>query len=365
MSIALAEAPKSTSVPAKSNSQPQSLTEAYYTICPVFTASNIAVELGWFDEEFARAGAQAIYLRSLKNNHGFLPHFTHSLPNLFRDGGAIPPLQAKADLSDTTLVGLTWGQRGGVIVVKSASRIRRIADLKGRRIGLFRSLNSGKVDFHRATSHRGILLALELADLSAKDAELVDLDEADAFNLPVANKPSEVWPVRRRQNPVLEDKEVLALRDGKIDALYVNAARAEVLVNTGEYTVIEDLSRRPDWTLQVANGPYPITVSTPFAKEHPEVVVAFLRASIRAGRWANSHRSAAAEIFTRVTASENPALIEQLIADIDFVPSLSPLNLAAIGLQQDFLREHGYQKGNVDIAKWADSSYLEKAHRSF
>jgi hypothetical protein len=30
----------------------QNLVEAHYTICPVFVASNIAVELGWLDEEF-------------------------------------------------------------------------------------------------------------------------------------------------------------------------------------------------------------------------------------------------------------------------------------------------------------------------
>lgn len=138
---------------------------AYYTICPVFVASNVAVELGWLDEEFSRIGAQAIYLRSLPNNAGWLPHYRHSLPNLFRDGGAIPTIHARADLTETYLVATTFTQTGGKILVRSDSGIHRVADLKGRPIGLPRSLNKDKIDFTRITAQRGILLALGLAGL--------------------------------------------------------------------------------------------------------------------------------------------------------------------------------------------------------
>lgn len=333
--------------------------EALYTICPVLTAANVAVELGWLDEEFERVGGKATYLRSLDNNAGWIPHYTHGFPNLFRDGGAIPTIKAKADLTETKLIGLTWGQSGGQIVVRSTSGIRRVADLKGRKIGLFNSLNRKKIDFARITAHRGILLALELAGLGPRDVEIVDIDEEDAPEFKVARKPSALWA--QREPNARRDLEVRALAQGAIDAIYSQPGRSFELVQSGEYTIIEDLSRYPDWTLSVANGPYTIAVSAEFAERHPELVVAYLRASVRAGRWVNRHRAAAAEIFTRVTFNKNNELVERLLEGADLVPSLSTKNLAALELQKKFLVEHGYIDKDFDVLSWADSSYLERA----
>jgi len=285
-----------------------------------------------------------VYLRSLENNAGWIPHYTHGRHNLFRDGGAIPTIKARADLTKTKLIGLTWGQQGGQILVKSSSGVRRVADLKGRRIGLYKSLNTQKIDFSRITAHRGILLALELAGLGAGGVQLVDAEDADAPTFAVAKKPSELWAQSR-------DKRHSLTHDADLRAL----------VKTGQYTVIEDLSRYPDWTLQVANGPYTIAVNSEFADNHPEIVVAYLRASIRAGRWINQHPAAAAEIFTRVTFTHSPELVEKLITGLDFVPSLSQKNLAALDIQKRFLVEHRYIENDFDVRDWADPSYLERA----
>ncbi len=43
---------------------------------------------------------------------------------------------------------------------------------------------------------------------------------------------------------------------------------------TGKLKAIEDLSRYPDWTLQVANIPAAITCTDVMAEKHPELVVA-------------------------------------------------------------------------------------------
>jgi ABC-type nitrate/sulfonate/bicarbonate transport system substrate-binding protein len=338
------------------------VTEAHYTICPVLVASNIAVEFGWLDEEFKRVGAKATYLRSLPDNAGWIPHYTHGLPHLFRDGGAIPTILAKADLVDTTLIGLTWTQVGGHILARSDSGIRRVAQLAGRKIGLTRSLNGNKVDFSRATAHRGAIVALELAGLSDKDVEWIDLHEADDPHYAPAQKPAELWAQSRAYHT--EEKDVTALRDRQVDAIYSNPGRSETLVNSGEFTVIEDLSRYPDWTAQLANGPYTTAVNTAFAQEHPEVIVAFLRAAIRAGRWINEHRAAAAQIFTRVTFYRNPRLVESLIRDFDFVPQLSPRNLAATELQKKFLRDYGYVQKDFDVKQWANPQFIDEAHRT-
>ncbi|MFZ3286447.1 MAG: ABC transporter substrate-binding protein [Telluria sp.] len=358
MSTVLAKRP----APSGAQAAP-ALTEALFTICPVLVASNVAVEFGWLEEEFKKVGAKATYLRSLADNKGWIPHYTHSLPNLFRDGGAIPTIEAKADLADTTLIGLTWAQSGGQILVRAGAGIGRVKDLKGRRIGLFKSLNTEKIDFIRATAHQGIVLALDLAGLSAKDVQIVDLDDADRPTFNIASKPAELWPQYRSKGVGL-GREAEALADGSVDAIYANLGRASALLASGKFTVIEDLERHPDWTLQIANGPYTTAVNTEFAKAHPEAVVAFLRAAIRAGRWINANRDAAAHILARTTLFPSVDETRRALAGHDLIPTLSPKNLAGIGLLKDFLRQHGYVKNDFDVQKWADARYLEAALRT-
>ena len=347
-------------VPAKKTVKPN-LTEVYYTICPVFNAANVAVELGWLDEEFKKVHAKAIYLRSLPDNEGWIPHYTHSLPNLFRDGGAIPTIQAKADLQDTKLIGLTGTQQGGQIVVRSDSDIYRVADLKGRRFGLNKSLNKAKIDFVRGTAERGILVALALAGLKRTEVQIVDIEDNDDHVFQPASKPSELWSQSAGRRIGAGGKDIDALKEGRIDAIYSHPGRSLSLVKTGEYKVIEDLSQHPDWTLQVANGPITAAVNTTFAEEHPEVIVAYLRAVIRAARWTNANRQAAAAILHRVTFYPCVNCTAKAIANFDFVPNLSPLNLAGIEIEKNFLLDHGYIKKDFDVRKWADASYLEEA----
>ena len=138
-----------------------------------------ATSKSWLVEEFKRAGGKATFLRSLPENGGWLPHYRHSFNPLFRDGGAIPTLWAKADLTDTTLIATTASQRAGQVVVRAGSGIRRVQDLAGRRIGLFKSQNDDKIDFARATAQHGLLLVLELAGLSAEQVQWVDLADDD------------------------------------------------------------------------------------------------------------------------------------------------------------------------------------------
>jgi ABC-type nitrate/sulfonate/bicarbonate transport system substrate-binding protein len=341
------------------------LTRVNYTICPVLVASNIAVELGWLEEEFRKVGADPVYLRSLPDNAGWLPHFTHGLPALFREGGAIPAIHAKADLIDTTLVGLTWVRNGsgGQILVASDSGIHTVADLKGRRVGLYRSLNKDKVDFRRATAERGILLALELAGLTRGDVEVVNLDDGETPQYQPAAKPAE-YLAQGREKEKKSDPEIEALRKGRVDAVYASGGRAEKLVESGAFTAIEDLSRHPDWRLQIANSPFTNAVNTDFAREHPEVVVAFLRASIRAGRLVNENPSLAAQFFQRTTGYHDAHRILRLIDGVNLVPQLSERNLAALDVQKKFLLDHGYIKNDFDVRSWVDDTYLQEALRS-
>lgn len=348
------------SVPASST--PKAVTDVFYTICPVQVASHVALELGWLEEEIQRAGGKLSYLRSLPQETGWLPHFSHRLDNLFRDGGNIPSIWAKADVADTTLLGLTASPSGGQIVVRIDSGIRRVSDLRGRKIGLSKSLSSEKVDWWRATSERGIELALALAGLKRGDVAIEDITFSDG-SVGRGTKPSELWARRRLKEDFTLNPEVQALIDGRVDAIYTNHGRGQSLERTGEFAVIEDLARHPDWTLQVANSPWAITVNTELAKKEPAIVVAYLRAAIRAGRWINANREAAAEILHRVTFHPNLADTINAIRDIDFVPNLSARALAGIEIEKKFLLSHGYIRRDFDVKQWAARQFLEEAHR--
>lgn len=333
--------------------------EAFYTICPVFTGSNVAAELGWLDEEFEKAGVKLSYLRSLPDDVGWLPHFSHRLEGLFRDGGANPAIWAKADQQDTTLVGLTASPYGGHVVVRSRSGLQRVEDLRGRRIGLPRSLDARKIDWWRASAHRAIVEALALHGLGAKDVELVDVADPDAHPAGQFQRPSQIWESRKR---VFGNAEVRALADGRVDAIYASNGRTSALEESGEFKAIEDLGGHPDWTLRVANSPWTITVNTRFAEEHPEAVVAFLRAAVRGGRWIKANPEEAAEVLTRVTFFEDPREVRRLLTpDLDLVPSLSQKNLAGLEIQRQFLLDHGYLRNEVDVRAWANPAFLEKA----
>ncbi|MDH5255030.1 MAG: hypothetical protein OEW72_03855, partial [Gammaproteobacteria bacterium] len=132
---------------------------------------------------------------------------------------------------------------------------------------------------------------------------------------------------------------------------------------TGKIKAIEDLSRYPDWTLQVANIPAAITCTDVMAEQHPELVVAFMRGMIKVGRWANEHKHAAAAILDKQTFYLDVEDTYRGIQDIDMVPNLSPQNLASVEIGKDFMLSHGYIKNDFDVQKWAAPEFLEKAAR--
>lgn len=336
------------------------ISEVTYTICPVLVASHVVAEKGWFGEELKKIGVKVRYLYSLSPEN-WINHFTHGLPNLFRDGGNSPAIWAKSNGVDTKLIGLTYSRRGGEIIVRADSDITNVDSLRGRKIGLTKRINSDRIDFPRYTAERDILLALDIHGLKRGDVEIVDLPErgSDYVSLEPAQKPSE----RGNNNLInlLSRVDVEALLKGEVDAIHSARGRTYPLEEQGKVKVIEDLGRYPDWTLQLANGPSAITVNTDLSRNYPEIVVAYLKAVIKAGRWINSHPVEAAEIFAKVSIVPNAAYAIRELAKFDLVPSLSGKNIAGIEISKKFLLEHDYITNDFDLQDWIDDSFLEEA----
>jgi ABC-type nitrate/sulfonate/bicarbonate transport system substrate-binding protein len=130
---------------------------------------------------------------------------------------------------------------------------------------------------------------------------------------------------------------------------------------TGKFKAIEDLSRYPDWTLQVCNVPAVITCTKEMAEQHPELVVTFIKGMIKVGRWGNEHKHAAAAILDKQTFYLDVEDTYRGIHDVDLVPNLSPQNLAAVEIGKDFMLSHGYIKNDFDVRTWAAPEFLEQA----
>ena len=99
------------------------------------------------------------------------------------------------------------------------------------------------------------------------------------------------------------------------------------------------------------------------AEEHPELVVAFMKGMIKVGRWSNEHKHAAAAILNKQTYYLDVEDTYRGIKDVDMVPNLSLLNLAAVELGKNFMFKKGYIKNDFDVHQWAAPEFLEKASR--
>ena len=355
--------------PDKFSTVPLNWKEVWYTNCPLVSASNVDQELGWTREEFKKIGVKYAFLRSVRENNWY-PHYIHNLDNLIRFGGLFPPIHVQADIRRTRLLGLTHApHEGGCMMVRARDDIYRMKDLKGRKIGLSKSLNTTKNDWWRIQEEQGIEMMLRMNDMTRRDVKIVEFPYADDWYdkpemLDPMENPSELWLKRDHKRDLAFRPLESALEKGVVDGIYTQSKVFQYLQEaTGKFKAVEDLSRYPDWTLQVANIPAAITCTDEMAEKHPELVVTFMKGMIKVGRWANEHKHAAAAILDKQTFYLDVEDTYRGIKDIDMVPNLSPQNLVSVEIGKDFMLSHGYIKHDFDVRKWAAPEFLEQAAR--
>lgn len=343
--------------------------EVYYSNCMLISASNVDQELGWTREEFKKLGVEYNYMRSRRETDWY-PHYIHNQDNLIRFGGLFPPIQVNADIRRTKLLGVTHAPKeGGCMMVRSRDDIYTMSDLKGKKIGLSKSMNQVKNDWWRIQEHQGIELMLRMNGMTMDDIELVEFPYADDWYndpkmLEPMYNPSDLQLQRDHKNDLAYRPLETALLTGVIDACYSQSKVFQHLQEaTGKLKAIEDLSLYPDWTLQVANIPAAITCTEEMYNEHPELAIAFMKGMIRVGRWSNENKPAAAKILDRQTFYLNVEDTYEGIKPIDLVPNLSPQNLVSVEIGKDFMLKHGYIKNDFDVHEWAAPDILEKAAR--
>ena len=233
-----------------STTVPLNWDEVWFTNCPMVSANNVDQELGWCREEFKKIGVEYAYFRHAPENNWY-PHYIHNLDNLIRFGGLYPPIHVHADLRRTVLLGATWVHEGGCMAVRADDGIFRMEDLKGKKIGISKSLNTIKNDWWRIQEHMGIenMLMLNGMTHGRRRARRVPVSgrlvrQARDAPGPTMNNPSELWMRRDHKHDLAFRPLETALLEGKVDAIYTQSKVFQHLQEaTGRITMIEDLSR--------------------------------------------------------------------------------------------------------------------------
>ena len=331
-----------------------SVSELWYTRCPVPTTSGIAQHFRWLHREFERKGIALKSIRAADDQAVRNSHFDHTHAGMFREGGNVPPIWARANGRDTAVVGITWVDEEQLILVREDSDIRDLAELKGRRLGL--PLHATHlVDVGRAQDLRGLLTALELGGLTREQVEFVDV-AAGGFDL-------------REQDgnaPRRPHVSAAALLEGTVDAIYAKRAVSATLIAEHGLRPIFDINANPDPLVRVNAGtPRPITVDRTLAPTHPDVVARYLAVLLRTAQWAEDHPDEVVTAIAAETGSTTQAVRRAFGPNLhrQFTPLLSELYVEGLRQQKAFLLREGFLKADFAYDEWILREPLELARQ--
>jgi ABC-type nitrate/sulfonate/bicarbonate transport system substrate-binding protein len=327
----------------------------WYTRCPVPAASGVAFQLGWLSAAFADEGIEIEALQDAPPDL-IRHHFDHDLVGLFREGGNVPAIAARAAGAPTRLIGLTWIEEGQSIVVRPEPGIRTAADLRGKRVGIPAWAATPAESFPRAMALHGFQQALQLGGLTLDDVEIVELEWTPPALLTGPRDGGDRLPRRVFG--------IDAVESGAVDAIYgKGAAFAERVRETGLHVAV-DLDALPDLRQRVNNGtPRPITVHERLLDERPDLVVGFLAASLRASDWAGDNPEGVGEILQRETFS-GPAGIAAAHGNdfhLHLRADLSEQRLGLFAIQKQFLYAHGFLPRDFDLDRWVAPGPIREA----
>jgi len=325
----------------------------WITRCPVPAASGVAWSLGWMDEEFARSGI-AVHRVQEAGLNLVAPDPEHQARFLFREGGNIQALAARAQGAPTRVIGLTWIDERQAIIVRPDTRVMEPADLRGLRFALPGFARTRGESIARGMSLQGIRSALAIGGLGLEDVELVDVPA-----LPVEQ------PTPAGMRRLWRGLDWLA--DGRVDAVYVKgAAGAEAAARLGLVAGV-DLDAYPSRLARVNNGtPRPITVHEHMLEHHFDLVVRFLEQTLRAADWASTNLPRLQNILAQETLAGIPAVAAAYRNDFhrSLHPELSAERVDMLQKQANFLWLHGFLDTSVDVSRWIDGRALDAAqHR--
>ncbi len=108
--------------------------ELWSSHCGAVSATGLALQQGWLQEEFAQDGTILHAPRdaaSVDQGNGLHPR---GQAGRFHEGGNIAPIWARSHGADTAVIGITWVKQYQGILARAGSAIRTVGDLANKRL---------------------------------------------------------------------------------------------------------------------------------------------------------------------------------------------------------------------------------------
>ncbi|NGQ96745.1 aliphatic sulfonate ABC transporter substrate-binding protein [Brevibacillus sp. SYP-B805] len=276
----------------------------------------LAKEKGWFEEAYAKVGAEVKWVE-FQSGAPYFEAIASDRLDFGRVGNAPVIVGQAAGVPFKEIAVGSVGKKGDAILVQKNSPIRTLQDLRGKKIAVAKG----------SSGYNLLYQALQQAGLKPTDVEIIQL------------QPDEAQP---------------AFETGGVDAWsvwepYVSTQTIKngaVVLANGE-------------TLNSLNAGFHV-VRTKFAEEHPELVEIYLKVNEQALRWQKEHPDDAVEVYAKAKKLD-PAIIRAVIANTE--PANLPITPEVIESQQktaDFLYQLGGIKKQIDVSQVVDNQYIEK-----
>ncbi|MGW0337565.1 ABC transporter substrate-binding protein [Streptomyces sp. NPDC003011] len=237
--------------------------------------------------------------------------------------GPSPAINGYTKSSGKNLRIISGSASGGVKLVVNPDKIKSLDDVKGKKIATPQLGNTQDVAFLNWIADQGWKVD---AESGAGDVSVV-----------------------RTDNKITPD----AYKSGSIDGAWVPEPTASKLVAEGGKVLLDEADLWPDKKFVITN----IIVSQSFLKEHPDVVEAVLRGSVKTNEWINANpekaKASANEALKKESGKALPAeIIDPAWKSVTFLddPLAATLNTEAEHAVKAGLLEKPDLKGIYDLA---------------
>lgn len=294
---------------------------------PSFAGSGVAIAhaKGWIDEAFQADGVKVEWLFF----KGAGPAVNEALTTGqldFAVQGDLPAIVARAAGLKTRLV-IANGVRTNIYIgVPPDSPLKTVAELRGKRVSLFRGTNM----------HLPALRLLEAHGLTEKDLRIVNLDTAGYL----------AALSTRDLDAAIGAMDILRLRDkGQVRVLYSSKGDSPIYTRQSHVLVRDE-----------------------FAERQPALVQRFVDAAVRSARWASDEANRE-EVLRLWARAGTP--YEHWKEDYDGEPLRVRLNPNfdpfLVGRYKDAVvqaQRLRLSRAPVDVDRWIDTRFLQQALRT-
>ncbi|WP_196590453.1 aliphatic sulfonate ABC transporter substrate-binding protein [Pectinatus frisingensis] len=278
---------------------------------PLYASVYVAKEKGYLEDELKKVNAKYEWT-DFKSG----PLVNEAVASGHDDIGFMadmPAILAKDSGQDIQIIAnVAYGEKALALLVNSNSDITSAAQLKGK-----------KVAYGKGTYAQHLLsLLLKKDNLTFNDIQSVNLAAGD---IPAA------------------------LESGQIDATVIWEPFISQLVSEGKAKVIADGTG-------IKRGNLVTYAVSPYAKAHPQIITAYIKACQEGSDYIKSNPKEAAELIAKDMKVE-PAILENTFKNLDYNPVLTIDDINEITKVKDYLLQQNLIQNNIDMDSFINLDY--------